>query len=69
MSVCGLCVQVPPEARVRHTDCLQQEFWMAVLPDMGVWEMNLGLLQEQQVLLNTEPALQHTHTFQDSSSG
>ena len=39
------------------------------LPDMGGWEMNLGPLQEQQVLLTTEPDLQYTHTLQIFLSG
>lgn len=33
------------------------------VPDTGGWEMNLGPLQEQQMLLTTEPALQHTYTL------
>jgi hypothetical protein len=53
------CVHaVPIEARRGHQGPLELELKMVVSLHGGCWELNPGLLQEQQVPLTTESPLQ-----------
>lgn len=42
----------------RALNPLELELWMVYGPPCGCWESNLGLLQEQQIFLTSDPSLQ-----------
>lgn len=51
------CVPSVPEDQQRVSNPLQLELQTVVSYHVGVWESNLGLLEEQQCLLTAKPSI------------
>jgi hypothetical protein len=59
-----MCVSGAHKGQKRALDSLELKLWATT----GYWESNLGPLEEQPVLLTTEPPLQQFHLIFNQAS-